>query len=285
MRMIERAAAGSADFVFLDLEDSVAPGEKVASRQNVIRGLNTLDWGKTIRAMRINSLDTEWAYEDIIEIVEAAGENLDMIIVPKVMRAEDVRWVDVLLTQIEKKLKRENPIKLEVLIEEVQAMTNSDEIAEASPRLEALIFGPGDYSASQGVNSDAVGGVHPDYPGDVWHYARSKVVIAARAAGIDAVDGPFLDFSDPEGYRRECRRSAVMGFVGKWCIHPSQTDIANEAYSPTQDDVDHARKMVAAYKEAEAKGLGAVAVDGALVDAATDRIMRSVVQKADLIGM
>lgn len=283
--MIEKAAGSVADLVFLDLEDSVAPMEKVAARDNVVRGLTTLDWGTKTRAVRINSLDTQWAYEDIIHIAEEAGEHLDIMIVPKVMSAEDVRWVDVLLSQIEMKLGREHKIGLEVLIEEVQAMTNVVEIAAATPRLEALIFGPGDYSASQGVSSSAVGGVSDDYPGDIWHYARNQVVVAARAAGIDAVDGPFADFRDAKGYSRECTRAATLGFVGKWAIHPSQIELANEGFSPTQNQVDHARKMIAAYAEAEAKGLGAVAVDGIMVDAASARLWRNVTSKADLIGM
>lgn len=283
--MIEKAAGSAADLVFLDLEDSVAPMEKVAARDNVVRGLTTLDWGTKTRAVRINSLDTHWAYEDIIHIAEEAGEHLDIMIVPKVMSAEDVRWVDVLLSQIEMKLGREHKIGLEVLIEEVQAMTNVVEIAAATPRLEALIFGPGDYSASQGVRSSAVGGVSDDYPGDIWHYARNQVVVAARAAGIDAVDGPFADFRDADGYSRECTRAATLGFVGKWAIHPSQIELANEGFSPTQNQVDRARKMIAAYAEAEAKGLGAVAVDGIMVDAASARLWRNVTSKADLIGM
>jgi len=283
--MMAKAAAGTADFVFLDLEDAVAPNEKVPSRAKVVHALRTHDWGRKTRAVRINNVETEWAYEDVIHVVEGAGEFLDIIIVPKVKSAEDVRWVDTLLSQIEKKLKRQRPIGLEVLIEEVEAMINVDSIAKATPRLEALIFGPGDYSASQGVRLDAVGGVSSDYPGDVWHYARNRVVIAARAAGIDAVDGPFADFRDGDGYRRECSRATVLGFVGKWCIHPSQIEIANEVFSPPQRAVDRARRMIAAYVEAEAKGLGAVAVEGVMVDAASARAWRNMTDRADLIGM
>lgn len=164
-------------------------------------------------------------------------------------------------------------------------MVNVEEIARSTPRLEALIFGPGDYSASQGVRVDAVGGISKDYPGDVWHYARNKVVIAAKAAGIEAVDGPFADFKDEEGYRRECMRAAVLGFTGKWAIHPSQVGIANEVFSPTERQVERARKMIAAYEEAERQGLGAVAVDGVMVDAASARLMKNVTVKADAIGM
>lgn len=284
-RMLEKAAACDADMVFMDLEDAVAPAEKVGARAKIIHALTTYDWGRKTRAVRMNGLDTQWAYGDVIEIVEAAGEELDLIIVPKVKSAADVLWVDTLLTQIEKKTGLQKRIGLEVLIEEVEAMINVEEIARSTPRLEALIFGPGDYSASQGVRSSAVGGVSKEYPGDIWHYARNKIIIAARAAGIDAVDGPFADFRDEEGYRRECTRAAVLGMVGKWAIHPSQIAIANEVFSPTAQQVERARKLVAAYEEAERQGLGSVAVDGVMVDAASVRLMRNVTQKADLIGM
>lgn len=284
-RMLEKAAASNADLVFMDLEDAVAPAQKVGARAKIIHALRTYDWGRKSRAIRINGLDTQWAYGDVIEIVEAAGEQLDLIIVPKVKSAADVLWVDTLLTQIEKKVGLAKRIGLEVLIEEVEAMINVEEIARSTPRLEALIFGPGDYSASQGVRSSAVGGASKDYPGDVWHYARNKIIIAARAAGIDAVDGPFADFRDEDGYRRECTRAAVLGMVGKWAIHPSQIAVANEVFSPTPQQVERARKLVAAYEEAERQGLGSVAVEGVMVDAASVRLMRNVTEKADLIGM
>ena len=284
-KMMEKAAGSAADLVFLDLEDAVAPNEKVPARAKVVHALKTHDWGRKTRAVRINNLETQYAYEDIIHVVEEAGEHLDIIIIPKVKTAEDVRWVDTLLSQIEKKRGWERRIGLEVLIEEVEAMINAEAIARSTPRLEALIFGPGDYSASQGVRVDAVGGISNDYPGDVWHYARNKVVIAARAAGIDAVDGPFADFKDGEAYRRECTRAGVLGFVGKWCIHPSQIEIATDVFSPNEKHVARARKMIAAMREAEAQGLGAVAVDGVMVDAASARLWQNTVDKADLIGM
>src|SRR5205823_1542293 len=215
-RMMEKAAASTADLVFLDLEDSVSPNEKVGARAKAARALKNLNWGKKTRAVRINDLETEYAYQDIISVVEEAGEYIDIIIIPKVKSARDVWWVDVLLSQIEKRLRRTRRIGLEVLIEEVEAMINVEEIARSSQRLEALIFGPVDYSASQGVDSKVIGGDLDTYPGDLWHYARNKIVIAARAAGIDAVDGPYVDFKNPDGYRRECRRSSILGFVGKW---------------------------------------------------------------------
>ena len=284
-KMLEKAPTSDADFVFLDLEDAVAPNEKVAARAKVVHALRSHDWGRKTRAVRINNVQSEWCFEDVIHVVEEAGDCLDVIIIPKVMTAEDVRWVDTLISQIEKKHRWERRIGIEVLIEEVEAMINAAPIAKSTPRLEALIFGPGDFSASQGLRPDAAGGVSKDYPGDVWHYARNQVLIAARAAGIDAVDGPFADFRDEEGYRRECTRAAVLGFSGKWCIHPSQIAIANEVFSPAPGHVERARKMIAAMEEAEEKGLGAVAVDGVMVDAASARLMRNITRRADLIGI
>jgi citrate lyase subunit beta/citryl-CoA lyase len=284
-RMIEKAAASNADLIFLDLEDSVAPNEKVGARAKAIKGLTTLNWGKKTRAVRINDLETEYAYQDIISIVEEAGEHLDILIIPKVKSARDVWWVDVLLTQIEKRLKRPQRIGLEVLIEEVEAMIHVEEIARSSSRLEAIIFGHFDYAASQGVDSKVIGGDLDTYPGDLWHYARNKIVIAARAAGIDAVDGPYIDFKNPDGYRRECVRSRTLGFVGKWAIHPTQIDIANNVFSPSQEEVDRARKLDAIYTEAQTRGLGAVAFEGKMIDVAIIRNARNIIQKADLIGM
>src|SRR5229473_136250 len=284
-RMIEKAAASNADLVFLDLEDSVAPNEKEGARAKVIKGLTTLNWGKKTRAVRINDLETEYAYQDIISIVEEVGEYLDILIIPKVKSARDVWWVDVLLSQIEKRLKRPRRIGLEVLIEEVEAMIHVEEIARSSSRLEAIIFGPFDYAASQGVDSRVIGGDLDTYPGDLWYYARNKIVIAARAAGIDAIDGPFADFHDPDGYRREATWASILGFVGKWAIHPSQIDLANEVYSPTKDEVARARKMAEVYAKAEADGLGAVTYEGVMIDVASVRGIRNIIERADLIGM
>src|SRR6266478_3766992 len=244
-RMIEKAVASNADLVFLDLEDSVSPTENVEARAKVITALKSLDWGKKTRAFRINDLETEYAYQDIISVVEEAGEYLDIIIIPKVKSARDVWWVDVLLSQIEKRLKRPRRIGLEVLIEEVEAMVNIEEIARASSRLEALIYGVGDFSASQGIDLGAVYGPN-GYPGDIWHYGRQKITIAARAAGIDAVDGPFGNFKDAATYSEECRRAKLIGMVGKWAIHPAQIEHAIRAFSPSQADVDAARAMTKA---------------------------------------
>ena len=285
-KMIERALGSEADVVFLDLEDAVAPNQKVEARGKVIKALKTLDWGKKTRAFRMNNLETEYAYQDVIEVVEEAGEFLDIIIIPKVKAAHDVFWVDTLLTQIETRLRRKRKIALECLIEEVEALINVEEIAKASPRLEAIIFGPGDFSASQGVRmGKTIGGSVTTYPGDIWHYARSKIVVAARAAGIDPIDGPYADFKNPDGYREEALRSSTMGFIGKWAIHPSQIEIANEMFSPTREEVDRARRLEAAYAKAEADGLGAITFEGVMIDAASVRIIRNTIAKADAIGM
>ena len=285
-KMIARALASTADVVFLDLEDAVAPNQKVEARGKVIKALKTLDWGKKTRAFRMNNIETEYAYQDVIEVVEQAGEFLDLIIIPKVKAARDVFWVDTLLTQIETRLRRKRKVALECLIEEVEALINVEAIAKASPRLEAIIFGPGDFSASQGVRmGKTIGGSVTTYPGDIWHYARSKIVVAARAAGIEAIDGPYADFKNPAGFREEATRSSTMGFVGKWAIHPSQIELANELYSPSREEVDRARQLETAYAKAEAEGLGAITFDGVMIDAASVRIVRNVIDKANLIGM
>lgn len=283
-KMMTKAAALDIDLVFLDLEDAVAPSAKRPARKKIVEALNGLDWGRTTRCVRVNDLTTEYAYEDIIEVVEGARENLDIIILPKAMSAADVLFVDKLLTMMEKKLGLKKRIGIEVLIEEVEAMMNVEEIAASTPRLEALIFGMGDYSASQGVSLRDVGG-ETGYPGDIWHYQRQRLTIAARANRIDAIDGPYADFAHPERYREECRRAMILGMVGKWAIHPSQVPVAQDVFSPDPDDVTKARAMMKAYDEALAAGLGAVQYEGKMIDVATVRIVKNLVDKADLIGM
>ena len=284
-KMIQKAAESKADHVFLDLEDAVAPSQKREARKKIVEGLKSLDWGRKTRCVRINDLTTEYAFEDIIEVVEGAGEHLDTIMMTKVLTPADVLFADKLLHQLEKKLKLKRRIGLEALIEEVEGMQNVDAIAACTPRLECLVFGMGDFSASMGVTNKNVGETD-GYPGDIWHYARFRLVMACRAAGIDPVDGPFADFRNPDGYREECKRSMILGCVGKWAIHPSQIDIALDVYSPKKEDVERARKLEKAYAEAEAKGLGAINVDGIMVDVASIRILRNtVLNKADLFGM
>ena len=284
-KMIQKASESKADHVFLDLEDAVAPSQKRDARKKIIQGLKTLDWGKKTRCVRINDLTTEYAYEDIIEVVEGAGEHLDTIMMTKVMTPADVLFADKLLHQMEKKLKLKRRIGREALIEEVEGMQNVDAIAKCTPRLECLVFGMGDFSASMGVTNKNVGD-SAGYPGDVWHYARFRLIMACRAAGIDPVDGPFADFKNPDAFREECKRSMILGAVGKWAIHPSQIDIALDVYSPKADDIARARKLEKAYAEAEAQGLGAINVDGIMVDVASIRILRNtILNKAELYGL
>ncbi|SMH56465.1 HpcH/HpaI aldolase/citrate lyase family protein [Mesorhizobium australicum] len=283
-KMMNKAASMDVDYVFLDLEDAVAPDKKKEARGKIVEALNTLDFGRTTRCVRINDPASHFCYGDLIEVVSGAGRNLDMIIVPKVLDADDVLFVDKLLSQIEKDLGLERKIGIECLIEEVEAMMNVERIAASTPRLEGLIFGMGDYSASQGVPITSIGG-ESGYPGDIWHYQRTRMTIACRAHGIDAVDGPFGDFSNPEAYRREATRAATLGMVGKWAIHPSQVAVAQEVFSPTQAQVDEAREMYAAFEKALSEGLGAVQFKGQMIDIASVRHIRNIVQRADAIGM
>lgn len=282
--MFDKAAGCGADLVFLDLEDAVPPAFKEESRGKAISALNDLDWGRTARAVRINGLDTPWCHDDLIEVVTAAGRNLDTVIIPKARRARDVWWVDVLLSQLEAKLNLGNKIRLEVLIEEVEGLANAEEIAVASPRLDTLIFGVGDFSLSQGARVDTNFVPLGEYPGDFWQYARNKVIVAARIAGIDAIDAPYPDYRDLTGYERDARRAALMGYTGKWAIHPDQVPVANQVYAPTADEIARAEANLAAYREAESNGRGAVGVNGVLVDAAHVKMAQQTLARAALIN-
>ncbi len=282
--MFDKAAGSGADLVFLDLEDAVPPAFKEESRGKAISALNDLDWGRTARAVRINGLDTPWCHDDLIEVVTAAGRNLDTVIIPKARRARDVWWVDVLLSQLEAKLNLGNKIRLEVLIEEVEGLANAEEIAVASPRLDALIFGVGDFSLSQGARVDTNFVPLGEYPGDFWQYARNKVIVAARIAGIDAIDAPYPDYRDLTGYERDARRAALMGYTGKWAIHPDQVPVADQVYAPTADEIARAEANLAAYREAESNGRGAVGVNGVLVDAAHVKMAQQTLARAALIN-
>ncbi len=283
-RMCEKAARSGADLVFLDLEDACAPAVKASARATVVAALTGLDWGTTVRAVRINGLETPWCHDDIIEVVTGAGGSLDVLIVPKVRSARDVWWVDVLLTQLEAKLRLPRPIGLEVLIEEAEGLANALEVARASARLEALIFGAGDLSASLHARVDGNFDPTVEYPGDFWHYARVQVLTAARAANIDAVDAPYPAYQDPDGYRRAARQASALGFDGKWAIHPDQVPIANEVFSPTPEEVREATESLAAYRRAESDGVGAIGRDGRLVDAAHMRLAANVLHKAALVA-
>lgn len=282
--MFDKAASCGADLVFLDLEDAVPPAFKVESRAKAITALNELDWGRTARAIRINGLDTPWCHDDLIEVVTQAGANLDTVVIPKARTAKDVWWVDVLLTQLEMKLGLHRRIRLEVLIEEVEGLANAEAIAVASPRVDSLIFGVGDFSLSQGARVDTNFDPLGEYPGDFWVYARNKIMVAARIAGIDAIDSPYPDYKNLQGYEHDARRSSLLGYTGKWAIHPDQVPIANEVYAPTADEIARAERNVKAYREAEANGRGAVGVEGVLVDAAHVKMAEETLARAALIN-
>jgi citrate lyase subunit beta / citryl-CoA lyase len=292
-KMMAKAAESVADLVFLDLEDAVAPAEKPAARKHVVDALTSLDWGDKIRACRINGTHTPWCHDDLIEVVSGAGTCLDVVIVPKVKAPRDVWFVDDLLTQLEQKLGLAvGGIGLEVLIEETEALAGVEAIAASSPRLEALILGVGDLSASQGIRARHIGagggggGAAPaPYPGDMWHYARNRMIVAARANGLDAIDGPYADFADDDGYRSEAAWAATLGAVGKWCIHPNQITVANEVFAPTQAEIDEALRVVAAVRAAEEEGQGAARLGGIMVDAATARVFEGVLHRARLCGL
>ena len=282
-KMIAKACASEADHVFLDLEDAVAPSMKPSARKTIVEALNGLDWGKKTRCVRVNDVTTPWCFEDIIEVVTGAGANLDTLMLTKATRAADVQFVDLLLGQLEAKLGLERRIGIEVLIEEAAGLQHVEEIAVASPRMECLIFGMGDYSASQQMNLRGWGG--EGYPGDVFHYPRFRIAMAARAAGLDPVDGPFANFRNDEGYRREARYAHMLGFAGKWAIHPAQIAPALEIFSPSAHEIARARKLEAAYRDGEAKGLGAVQVDGVMIDVVVLRMVKNTLEKAELYGL
>ncbi|MEU4657407.1 CoA ester lyase [Streptomyces sp. NPDC023723] len=283
-RMTKKAAASDADLVFLDLEDAVAPALREEARGKAVRALNEHDWGRTVRAVRINGIHTKWAYGDIVEVVAGARENLDTLIIPKATAGRDVWWVDVLLTQIEENLGLRKRVRLEVLVEDVAGVAHVEEIATASDRLDAVIFGAGDLSVSQGARVDTNFRPRDPYPGDFWYYARMRVLTAARVAGIAAIDAPYPDFGDPDGYAADARAAAALGFDGKWAIHPSQITIANQVFRPTEDEVARARRNIEAYRAAESDGLGATSVDGQLVDAAHVKLAEQVLAQHDAAG-
>jgi citrate lyase subunit beta/citryl-CoA lyase len=281
-----KAAAGPADYVFLDLEDAVAPPDKEQARRNVIAALHDVDWrarGKTV-SVRINGIDTHYMYRDVVDVIEAAGDRVDTVLIPKVGVPSDVYLVDALLTQIETARGYRTRIGIEVLIETALGMANVEAIAQSSRRLEAMHFGVADYSASVRARTTTIGGLNPDYPGDQWHYALSRMVVACRAYGLRAIDGPFGDFRDADAYTAACRRAAALGCEGKWAIHPTQIDIANELFTPSGVEVDRARRIQVALREAELQGRGAAQLDGRMIDAASARMAANIVELADAIG-
>ncbi len=284
--MIQKATQSAADAICLDLEDSVAPEQKEASRANVIQALQQLDFGARTRMLRINALDTPFAYRDVIEIVEAAGDRLDLLMLPKTRDPSDVRFLDLLLTQIELRQRISQPIGIEAQIETASGFLWLREIAQSSPRLEALIFGPGDYAASMHMPLANIG--EPDfhdaiYPGHRWHAIMHAIVAAARANSLRCMDGPFADFKDEAGFERACKIALAMGFDGKQCIHPAQLPTANRIFAPTPDELRWARTVLDAYNQASAEGRGAISVSGKMIDAANIRMAQTILQRQQAI--
>jgi malyl-CoA/(S)-citramalyl-CoA lyase len=296
--MFEKAAKSAADIVFLDVEDAVAPDDKAQARKNIIQGLNDIDWGRKTMMVRINGLDTHYMYRDVVDIVEACP-RLDMILIPKVGTPADVYAIDMMVTQIETAMGRTKRIGFEVLIETALGMANVEAIAQSSKRLEAMSFGVADYAASTRARTTVIGGVNKDsgvltdrdadgnreyFWTDPWHAAQTRMMVACRAYGLRPIDGPFGDFSDPDGYLAAANRAAVLGYEGKWAIHPSQIDLANQVYTPSEAEVTRARRIMQAMDEAAKAGKGAVSLDGRMIDIASIRMAEALLAKAEHIG-
>lgn len=276
--MFRKALESEADYIFLDLEDAVAPADKVQARLNVIAALLEHDWqSRGTISVRINGIDTHYMYRDVVDVVEQAGHRLDTVLIPKVGVPADVYLVDALLTQIEEAKGIPHRIGIDVLIETALGMANVEAIPQSSPRLEAMHFGVADYAASCRARTVNIGGLNPDYPGDQWHAALSRMIVACRAYGLRAIDGPYGDFKDPEGYIAAARRAAALGIEGKWAIHPSQIALANEVFTPPAREVERARRILDALEQAAQEGRGAAQLDGRMIDAASARMAQNVV--------
>ncbi len=285
-KMLGKAPTLPADEVFLDLEDSVAPNEKEAARGNVIEALNGSDWGDKTVVVRINAIDTRWAYRDVIEIVEAAGESLDCVMIPKVQAPGEVEFVDHLLRMIEDTKGFDHRIGIEAQIENGPGLTLIDDIAFASDRLETLIFGPGDMAAALGMPSLTVGELNPEYPGDYWHWVHMRILVAARAAGLQAIDGPYARIRDLDGYREVAKRTKILGYDGKWVLHPGQVDIANEIYAPSQAEYERAEDILAAYEQAtDVDRSGAVMFGDEMIDEASRKMAEVTAMRGRGAGM
>lgn len=287
--MFEKAAGSDADYIFLDCEDAVVPDDKAQARENIIEGLNDIDWNNKTVSVRINGLDTHYMYRDVVDILERAGNRLDTILIPKVGTPADVYAVDMLVTQIETALGLKKKIGLECLIETALGGANVFSIAQASPRLEAFHFGVADYAASLRSRTTVIGGLNPDYVCkgveiDQWHAAQVQMLTACRAYGLRAIDGPFGDFGDDDAYREAARRVAALGYEGKWAIHPKQIPLANEVMSPPAAEVTRARRVLEALDEAAKAGKGAAQLDGKMIDIASERMARNVIAQADQIA-
>lgn len=289
LKMLGKAQGLAADHVFLDLEDAVAPLAKPDARKNVVAALNDGDWAGKTRAVRVNDLTTPWTYRDVIEVVEGAGANLDCLVLPKVASAGHIEWLDLTLTQIEKALGLPvGRIGIEAQIENAAGLVNVDSIAAASPRVEAIIFGPADFMASINMRSLVVGALIPDYPGDPYHYILMRILMAARMHDKQAIDGPFLQIRDVDAFYEVAKRSAALGFDGKWVLHPGQIDAANEVYSPAQSDYDHAEQILDAYDHytsAAGGRRGAVMLGDEMIDEASRKMALVIAAKGRAAGM
>ncbi len=287
--MAGKALASDADAVFLDLEDAVAPAKKAGARRSVIRALRELDWRDRSTLYRANALDTPYFYRDLVEIVEEIGDKLDAIMIPKVQRQRNLQVADTLLSQLEAAVGLDpGKIKIEGQIESAEGLLNVDDIALATERLTALHFGPGDFAASLRMPQINIGTMDEwdeTYPGHRFHYAMQRIVVAARSAGLRAVDGPVADYRDEKGLRQSCLIARSLGFDGKWCIHPAQIEVVNEVFSPTEREIGWAKKVVEAYEEANAAGTGAISIDGQMIDAASIKMAQNTLDLARGAGM
>ena len=288
-RFLEKAKGLGADQVFLDLEDACAPLAKPQARKNIVAALNEGGWGGKIRAVRVNDWTTQWTYRDVTEVVEGAGANLDAVMLPKVASAGQVVALDLLLTQIEKTMGYEaGRIGIEAQIENARGLVNVDAIAAASPRLETIIFGPADFMASIGMRSLVVGEQPPGYPADAYHYILMRILVAARAQNLQPIDGPYLQIRNADGFRAAARRAAALGFDGKWVLHPDQIAAANEIFSPSQEDYDHAELILDAYAWwlSEAGGArGSVMLGDEMIDEASRKMALVIAGKGRAAGM
>lgn len=299
LRFLEKAPGSAADVIFLDLEDAVAPDDKVQARKNIIQVLNDMDWGGKTLSVRVNGLDTHYMYRDVVDVLEQARDKLDLIMIPKVGTAADVYALDMLVTQVESATKAKKRVGFELIIETALGMQNINAIAQASKRIESLHFGVADYAASTRARTVNIGGPNPDYAvltdpdsakkrevhwGDMWHYPISRLVVAARANGLRPIDGPFGDIQDSDGYSAQAKRAAVLGCEGKWAIHPTQIELANTLFCPSEAEVTKARRVIAAMDQAQKEGKGAVTLDGRLIDIASIRQAEVMVRKAEQVA-